>query len=232
MGKITPLLLGVILLSLGETGIDGQKNIPEPKLSKFMGPTIKFLYCYSWGYQKVCKYSKCFPDWWVYVSGISAVCRHLTAEISWHQYQRRQLSSQRLQVRLSPDKTVLVNIFISRLQAAQIISICKFIVIIMVLASINPFVYFMETPAWAAWMLENKIYACMMTFFLCNAVETQLISTGAFEISLNNMPVWSKIESGRIPQPGELFQIIDNHMNMNVGQSTAGAKIGDFHDEL
>ena len=118
------------------------------------------------------------------------------------------------------------------MQAAQIISICKFIVIIMVLASINPFVYFMETPAWAAWMLENKIYACMMTFFLCNAVETQLISTGAFEISLNNMPVWSKIESGRIPQPGELFQIIDNHMNMNVGQSTAGAKIGDFHDEL
>ena len=47
MGKITPLLLGVILLSLGEIGIDGQKNIPEPKLSKFMGPTIKFLYCYS-----------------------------------------------------------------------------------------------------------------------------------------------------------------------------------------
>ena len=48
------------------------------------------------------------------------------------------------------------------------------------------------------------------------------------------MPVWSKIESGRIPQPGELFQIIDNHMNMNLGpgQGGAGAKIGDFHDEL
>ena len=48
------------------------------------------------------------------------------------------------------------------------------------------------------------------------------------------MPVWSKIESGRIPQPGELFQIIDNHMNMNVGGAGAGAKLGldDFHDEL
>ena len=59
-------------------------------------------------------------------------------------------------------------------------------------------------------------------------------STGAFEISLNDMPVWSKIESGRIPQPGELFQIIDNHMNMNLGpgQGGTGAKIGDFHDEL
>ena len=74
----------------------------------------------------------------------------------------------------------------------------------------------------------------MMTFFLCNAVETQLISTGAFEISLNDMPVWSKIESGRIPQPGELFQIIDNHMNMNhvPGTQTSNKGLGDFHEEL
>ena len=74
----------------------------------------------------------------------------------------------------------------------------------------------------------------MMTFFLCNAVETQLISTGAFEISLNDMPVWSKMESGRIPQPGELFQIIDNHMNMNIGSGAAYSHkgVGDFHDEL
>lgn len=72
----------------------------------------------------------------------------------------------------------------------------------------------------------------MMTFFLCNAVETQLISTGAFEISLNDMPVWSKMESGRIPQPGELFQIIDNHMNMNLGPGAAPGIGGDFHDEL
>ena len=122
-----------------------------------------------------------------------------------------------------------------RLQAAQIFSILKILLIMMVLSSFNPFPFFgVETPAWAAWMLENKIYACMMTFFLCNAVETQLISTGAFEISLNDMPVWSKIESGRIPQPGELFQIIDNHMNMNLGPggqaSTKG--LGDFHEEL
>jgi len=120
-----------------------------------------------------------------------------------------------------------------RLQAAQIISILKFIIILCVLASFNPFPFLgVETPAWAAWMLENKIYACMMTFFLCNAVETQLISTGAFEISLNDMPVWSKIESGRIPQPGELFQIIDNHMNMNVGEASAKIGFDDFHDEL
>ena len=143
-----------------------------------------------------------------------------------------------------------------RLQAAQFVSICKFLVILCVLASFNPFPFLgQDTPGGAAWMLENKIYACMMTFFLCNAVETQvgpssplkckwalvlnvcslfqLISTGAFEISLNDMPVWSKIESGRIPQPGELFQIIDNHMGMRGGGG-GGNSIGldDFHDEL
>jgi len=59
-----------------------------------------------------------------------------------------------------------------------------------------------------AWAIENKIYACMMIFFVSNAIESQLVSTGAFEISVDNMPVWSKLESGRIPQPPELFQVL------------------------
>ena len=29
------------------------------------------------------------------------------------------------------------------------------------------------------------MYACMMLFFVCNAIEGQLISTGAFEITFN-----------------------------------------------
>ena len=70
-----------------------------------------------------------------------------------------------------------------RLQAAQIVSICKFLVILCVLASFNPFPFLgVDTPGWAAWMLENKIYACMMTFFLCNAVETQV---GLSALNLN-----------------------------------------------
>jgi len=47
MGNRGPLLLGLMLLVLAETGVESQKNIPEPKLSKFMGPTIRFMYCYS-----------------------------------------------------------------------------------------------------------------------------------------------------------------------------------------
>ena len=31
------------------------------------------------------------------------------------------------------------------------------------------------------------MYACIMLFFICNTIEGQLISTGAFEISFNGM---------------------------------------------
>jgi selT/selW/selH-like putative selenoprotein len=124
----------------------------------------------------------------------------------------------------------------ARLQLAQFFSVAKIAVIVMVLASINLFQNVGQpTPGWWAWMLENKLYACMMTFFLCNAVETQLISTGAFEISLNDMPLWSKLESGRIPQPAELFQIIENHIRMRGAGALEGNEdfsSGYIKDEL
>ena len=105
-------------------------------------------------------------------------------------------------------------------------------------AGVNPFEYLgLQTPSAWQWAQENKFYACLMTFFLCNAVEGQLISTGAFEIQFNgknllhilfstiwpkmsvwhfsDVPLWSKLETGRIPQPPELFQMIDNNLNMN-----------------
>jgi len=46
--------LGIALLFTGLMtkdmflGTDAEKNVPEPKLSsRFMGPSIKFMYCYS-----------------------------------------------------------------------------------------------------------------------------------------------------------------------------------------
>lgn len=56
---------------------------------------------------------------------------------------------------------------------------------------------------------SNKILINIFFLFF------QLISSGAFEISLNDVPVWSKIETGRIPAPQELFQIIDSHMQFS-----------------
>jgi len=69
------------------------------------------------------------------------------------------------------------------------------------------------TPSYYLWALENKIFACMMVFFLSNMVETQLISTGAFEVSVQGELVWSKLETGRVPQPRELLSLIQDKLN-------------------
>ncbi|XP_043256237.1 thioredoxin reductase-like selenoprotein T homolog CG3887 [Colletes gigas] len=64
------------------------------------------------------------------------------------------------------------------------------------------------------WCIDNRFYSCMVIFFICNVIEGHIISSGAFEIHFNDVPVWSKLETGRIPQPFELFQIIDTNLNM------------------
>jgi selT/selW/selH-like putative selenoprotein len=84
----------------------------------------------------------------------------------------------------------------------------------------NPFTWFnINTPNIYSWAMENKIYSCMMLFFLVGLVEGQLLSTGAFEILFNDVPVWSKLESGRVPSPQEMFEIVDSHMRLSSSSS-------------
>ena len=40
--------------------------------------------------------------------------------------------------------------------------------------------------------------------FMCSMVAGNLLNTGAFEVSYNGQPVWSKMETGRFPQMEEL----------------------------
>ena len=97
----------------------------------------------------------------------------------------------------------------------QVIGLLKMGIIFMILANVNPFSLLGQpTPAIWSWLSSSKLYGCLITFFICNTVEGTLISSGAFEIYYNDVPIWSKIETGRIPQPAELFQIIDNQ-NLN-----------------
>ncbi|GAB6019776.1 hypothetical protein CHUAL_001324 [Chamberlinius hualienensis] len=71
---------------------------------------------------------------------------------------------------------------------AQFFGIGKIILILMVVSSFNPFTTFgINPPNFYTWILNNKLYACMMIYFLSNALEGQLISTGAFEISFNGV---------------------------------------------
>ncbi|KAK7945657.1 hypothetical protein WMY93_001385 [Mugilogobius chulae] len=97
----------------------------------------------------------------------------------------------------------------------------KLLVIGMIIIGKDPFALFgMPAPGIWEWGQTNKIYACMMVFFLSNMIENQLMSTGAFEITLNDVPVWSKLESGHLPSMQQLVQILDNEMKMNVHMDT------------
>ena len=98
---------------------------------------------------------------------------------------------------------------------ARLLTMIKFAIIIMTLSGINPFpILGIPTPNWYQFFVNSKIYAILMTFFIGNFIETQLVSTGAFEVSLNDVPVWSKLESGRLPKPAELFQMIENQLRV------------------
>lgn len=73
------------------------------------------------------------------------------------------------------------NVFIFFFQG-----IAKLILLACVLFGMNLWEWMrIPTPPWYIWLSQNKIYGCMMIFFLSNAIEGQLISTGAFEISFN-----------------------------------------------
>jgi len=103
-----------------------------------------------------------------------------------------------------------------RAYLAQALSVLKLLIIACVAMGQNPFIWLnINTPNAFYWALNNKIFACMMIFFVCNAIEGQLISTGAFEVSFNDVPVWSKLETGRIPSGQEIFEIVKNNLRMN-----------------
>jgi selT/selW/selH-like putative selenoprotein len=100
--------------------------------------------------------------------------------------------------------------------AAQVLSFVKIGLLLCIVIGYNPFNMFgVATPSIYTWAITNKIYACMMLFFIGNAIEGQLISTGAFEVFFNDVPVWSKLEVGRIPSPQELFQILDSQFRLS-----------------
>ncbi|KAL8595987.1 hypothetical protein ACOMHN_018299 [Nucella lapillus] len=100
---------------------------------------------------------------------------------------------------------------------AQALNVAKLVLIGLIVSGMDPFAFFnVATPSVYTWAKENKLYACLMLFFISNALEGQMISTGAFEISYNDVPIWSKLESGRLPSPQEMFQMVEN---MQMGAS-------------
>uniref|UniRef100_A0A336KAD9 CSON006411 protein n=1 Tax=Culicoides sonorensis TaxID=179676 RepID=A0A336KAD9_CULSO len=117
-----------------------------------------------------------------------------------------------------------LNLYFSRF-----IMISKLLFIIAIMSAFDFWATFgMQSPSWWTWCTTNKVYASMMVFFLGNMIEAQLISSGAFEISFNDVPIWSKLSTGRIPAPQELFQIIDSQIGMLQDGTEALKRNPDF----
>lgn len=92
---------------------------------------------------------------------------------------------------------------------ARLLSYVKMALLICLLLSQNPFTLLnLPTPSVYQWALDNKMYACLMIFFFTNSIESFLISTGAFEISVNDVPLWSKLQTGRLPAANEFIQML------------------------
>jgi len=102
---------------------------------------------------------------------------------------------------------------------SQVLGVVKIALIVAIIAGQNPFQLMgMQTPSAFEWALNNKLSSCMLLFFLSNAIEGQLISTGAFEITFNDQTIWSKLESGRVPQPEEVFRMIEDQIRFVGGR--------------
>lgn len=98
---------------------------------------------------------------------------------------------------------------------SKVLVVAKYILMVLIGSSYDVFAFFgMAQPMVWQWAIENKLFAIMMTFFFSNMIEAQLISSGAFEIYLNDIPIWSKLATGRIPAPQELFQIVESHIHL------------------
>ncbi|KAL4458875.1 hypothetical protein ABPG75_013740 [Micractinium tetrahymenae] len=57
--------------------------------------------------------------------------------------------------------------------------------------------------AWRA-VEEKKLMICVGIWFVGNTVRQNLLSTGAFEVSYGGTPIFSKLDTGRMPSMAEV----------------------------
>ena len=57
------------------------------------------------------------------------------------------------------------------------------------------------------WVQNNKLQFGMASFFLGAMIQTNLMQSGAFEIYINDKLMFSKLESGRMPNINDIHHI-------------------------
>ncbi|KAJ1088259.1 hypothetical protein NDU88_001417 [Pleurodeles waltl] len=104
---------------------------------------------------------------------------------------------------------------------ASFLSIFKIVLIGLIVVGKDPFALFgIQAPGLWIWGQENKVYACMMVFFLSNMIENQCMSTGAFEVTFNDVPVWSKLESAT-----SLLALAASYLTDDISKGSSVAEV-------
>lgn len=68
----------------------------------------------------------------------------------------------------------------------------------------------LEVPELVNSLQQNKVGACAGAWFIGNTVAQNLQSTGAFEVYYDGVRMYSKMETGRLPQIPALLAAIED----------------------
>lgn len=152
----------------------------KAKSSVFTAPTVRVLYCISWGYKNTFQAVK---------QNLQA--RHPGLSIEGDNYPATPLKQ----------------------MVAKLLFYIRMGVLLMMLTGTKLFdVFGVPVPEWYHGLQENKMMAMVGIFFMGNMVESSLLSSGAFEVSVNGEMVWSKVETGYLPSLEHLISTIDDKL--------------------
>jgi len=65
-------------------------------------------------------------------------------------------------------------------------------------------------PEWVNDILAANRYPFLFLMFGCNVAASQLIATGAFEVSFNDALVYSKLETNSLPKVERLIRLLQS----------------------
>jgi selT/selW/selH-like putative selenoprotein len=66
----------------------------------------------------------------------------------------------------------------------------------------------MPVPHWYRQVAQNRIGYLMLAFFVGNMISNSLKQTGAFEVYYDGRLIWSKLQSGRVPDLGSILRAL------------------------
>ncbi|EFP00623.1 hypothetical protein CRE_04376 [Caenorhabditis remanei] len=94
-------------------------------------------------------------------------------------------------------------------QLVTVIGILKVVLSVIIMSGSNPFESLgFGYPGFLQYAHSNKLASGFLIYLLVNMLESNLSATGAFEIYVGGVQVWSKIETGRVPSQEEFLEIL------------------------